>query len=111
MEGLVASDDEEEAVKKRQRSRERSEKPAPLATGSARFGRGLPPGVAEAIAQLQRDGSAEATIFGEHRLEVEHHDRAVVLVFPDGTRAVGTPEQARDLAKLLLGPMTPRRER
>jgi hypothetical protein len=60
--------------------------------------------------RLPVDGPAVGSvIFGDVELRIEHHARTVVLVFADGTRAFGTPEQARDLAKLLLGPVLPAR--
>ena len=80
-----------------------SQPPKTLAAGSEVFGRTMPSGVASALAaldQLQRDETAAVT-FGAHSVSVEHRFGLVVLVFPDGTRATGTPEQAAELARLL----------
>jgi hypothetical protein len=106
----VAGDEDEETVRNRARAREKRPEPRALAKGSDSFGRTMPPGVAEAVARLQRDkdeddAAAGTLTFGSIQLRIEHHGRDVVLVLPDGTRTTGTPEQARDLAKLLLGPM------
>jgi hypothetical protein len=103
----MAEDDGEERLARRKRQPQ--VRPPRLAAGSDSFGRTLPSGVADEVARLQRDDKAEPATFGAYELHVEHHDGAVVLVFPDGTRAVGSPEEARDLAKLLLGPVPWRR--
>jgi hypothetical protein len=85
--------------------------PKIVAAGSGKFGRTLPPGVESALhalGRLKRDEVAAVT-FGEITITVEHRYGLVVLVLPDGTRATATPEQAEQLAKLLLGASTPRR--
>lgn len=87
------------------------ERPKFIAAGSGKFGRTLPPGVESALhalGRLKRDEAATIT-FGELTLTVEHRYGLVVLVLPDGTRATATPEQAEQLAKVLLGTSTPRR--
>ena len=84
------------------------ERPKLMATGSGKFGRTVPEGVLHALGKLKRDEVAAVT-FGEYTLTVEHRYGLVVLVLPDGTRATATPEQAEELAKVLLASTVPRR--
>ena len=87
-----------------------SEPPPPrvsLAAGSEQFGRGrLPEGVAnalQALGRLKPRDEVAAIAFGDKTVTIEHRYGLVVMVLPDGSRLTGTPEQALELAHLLIG--------
>jgi hypothetical protein len=84
-----------------------------LAAGSEQFGRGtLPEGVAtalQALGRLKPRDEAASVAFGAASLTIEHRYGLVTLVLPDGTRVTGTPEQAIELAHVLLGSIAPKR--
>lgn len=82
----------------------------PLAAGSEQFGRTLPEGVASALRRIehqkQRDESATVP-FGNSALRIEHRYGVVTVTLADGTRVTGTPEQAAELARVLLARTKP----
>ena len=93
------------------RARRPPEPATRLAAGSGEFGRTLPEGVASALKALEhahapapaKERDASATIpWGDGAITVEHRYGVVTIGLDDGTRVTGTPEQAEELAKLLL---------
>jgi hypothetical protein len=119
----VSEDEKERRVVRARPPRTTSEPPInpqppaeprpPLAAGSEQFGRGtLPEGVAsalQALGRLKPRDEAASLAFGKHTVTIEHRYGLVVLVLPDGTRLTGTPEQASELAHVLLGALAPKR--
>jgi hypothetical protein len=111
----VTHDDKDRRVV---RARRPPESAARFASGSGEFGRTLPEGVATALEAIKhahahapaKERDASATIaWGDGAITVEHRYGVVTIGLADGTRVTGTPEQAEELAKLLLARSAARR--